>query len=584
MNNNPIYRNLSLALICGAFAPAIHAQTATKDTAFNRQISVERDFNPTLQDANKINTLPSLYEPVVKKSNASLADWSPSGTPKMVQLTNLGAGNFGTAIEHDLKRGYAGFALGTHGNIQGEAGIQAISSEKTELDFLGTYNASSAKPKKIGYLVDNDVKAKFSEALLKARFQHQFNPFTLFVNTSYQNIGFNYYGSMYDLNQYLYYNPYGSMNTSTKQSAGIFDVNAGVKSKYQTILRYEARVTYNSLAMKYGLSKIYKGPIAHIIQADANFNTDFGSDRVIGINFHLLDQSFSRNKDGYYGGFDDLSHFKFNPYINIVGSNWKTTIGVNAHITFDEENKILFAPNLSASWNFVPSSTLYASAVGDIKENTYRDIVEENRYALPLYRIAPSRTYYDVTVGAKTGSLKGFEFEVFAGHKYTSMEHLYLIDPIASWGNVNSVIYVDMHQSKLGAVIKTNLIPYVDLSGKLTTYFYDVKYRNDYTYPEFAWNKPTYTVELNADIKPFDKFVVSANYLLAGGRKYFNTYTLAKESMKNINELNLKGNYQLTKSISTSLTLNNAFNQAYELSPGYANYGLNLLVGINIKF
>jgi outer membrane cobalamin receptor len=573
MKKISLYKILPLTLICGSIS-VLHAQSGGKDTTYTRQISVERDFNPTLQDANKINALPSLYEPTVKKLNSPLADWITSGSPKLLQLTNTNAGNFGTDIEHDKNRGYAGLRLGTHGNIEGEAGYQAISNETTMLDFFGTYNASSAKPKHIDYLYKNDAKAKFSDAFFKVGLQHKFEPLTLFLSSSYQNEGFNYYGAAYASDS-------GStFEYDKKQAATIFHLGAGIQSKTQTIMRYMAHLGYDNFGLKYD-SIMDKGPKSGILSGDFNFNTDFGTDRIIGLNVHFLNQSLSKE----YKDLHTFTHFKFNPYLDFTGSNWKATLGVNGHITFDAINKVLLVPNISASWNFLETSSLYGSVVGDVNENTYLDILKENRYVNPSIRISPSRTYYDAEIGIKSGIIKGLEFDFFTGYKYTSSEHLYVASSVGVLENVNSAIYANLNQGKVGGQIKTNLIPYVDLFTKLTTYFYKVKYRDEVsdTYlPKAAWNKPTYTFELNADIKPFDKFVVTANYLLAGGRKYYDDGE--KKNMKSINELNAKGVYQFTKMVSASVSINNFLNQKYELVPGYANYGTNLLVGASVKF
>ncbi len=574
MKRTSLYKILPLTLICGSIS-VLHAQSGGKDTTYNRQISVERDFNPTLQDANKINALPALYEPVVKNPNLPLAVWNTSGSPKLMQLASIHAGNFGTEIEHDKNRGYAGLRLGTHGNIEGDAGYQAISNETTQLNFFGTYNASSAKPKHIDYLHENDAKAKFSDALFKARFQHKFEPLTLFLSTSYQNQGFNYYGAAYDLNTA------GVFDYDKKQAASIFHLGAGIQSKNETIMRYMAHLKYDNFGLKYGLNGVDKGPKSGILAGDLNFNTDFGTDRVIGLNVHFLNQSISKE----YKDLHAFTHFKLNPYIDLTGSNWKATLGINGHLTFDATDKVLWAPNVSASWNFLETSSLYGSVIGDVNENTFLDILNENRYVNPSIRIESSRTYYDAEVGIKSGIVKGLEFNFFTGYKYTTNEHLYVDGNGRLFENLNYPIYANLNQGKVGGQIKTNMIPCVDLSSKLTTYFYKVKYRSEDagTYvPNAAWNKPTYTLEFNADIKPIDKFVVSANYLLVGGRKYLDGTD--KKNMKSINELNAKGVYQFTKMISASVSINNFLNQKYELVPGYANYGTNLLVGASLKF
>lgn len=575
MNKKSIYTKVSLGLFCGLFTTFAQAQTATKDTTYNRQISLERDYNPTLQDANKINSMPSVYDPIVTKTNAPLAGWSTAGNSKNMQLSYLGAGSFGTGLQHDKYRGYAGLRAGTHGIIEGEAGYQIIGNEKTKLDLFGTYAMSNGKPNYTDQGVNGGAKAKYNEALVKARFQHQLAPLTLFIDASYNRTGFNYYGARYDLTDWSS----AMSDTKTTQSAGIFDMNFGVKSKDDITMRYLVKAGYTHFGFQRGNLSDTKGPQAGILRADLNLNTDFGSSTVIGLNFHAMNQSL--NSD--YKDLHALTHLKANPYLSFTGSNWKAVVGVNGHLTFDEQNKVLFVPNLSGSWNFQETSSLYASLTGDIQENTFPDILLENRYANPIARITPSRTYYNAQVGIKTGAIKGVELEFFGGYKNTSREHLYYALPLNFWSNTNSVIYATLKTGNIGGQIKTNLIPNTDLRARFTTFFYNVKYSDTQTIDAKAWNLPTYTLDLNADIKPIDNLVVSANYLLSGGRKYLYNYSRAK-SMNAINELNGKVNYQFSKNFSGNAAINNILSQKYELYPGYASFGVNFQVGASIKF
>ena len=57
-----IYIVAALLISTGIFAQ-------TQDSLLRRQMELEREFNPTLQDANKINSLPAIPQPTVGKAN-----------------------------------------------------------------------------------------------------------------------------------------------------------------------------------------------------------------------------------------------------------------------------------------------------------------------------------------------------------------------------------------------------------------------------------------------------------------------------------------------------------------------------------
>ena len=103
-----------------------------------------------------------------------------------------------------------------------------------------------------------------------------------------------------------------------------------------------------------------------------------------------------------------------------------------------------------------------------------------------------------------------------------------------------------------------------------------------------AWGRPTFTAELNADIKPIDKLTFSLNYVYAGGRKtVYSNYIIPVQEvikMKDINELNFRGEYQVTDWLSVNARVNNLLFQKYELQYGYALQGFNVLGGLSFKF
>ena len=64
------------ALIVGLFATFGLSAQALQDTTLTRQLELQREFNPTLQDANKINSLPVVHQPQVTKANTDYATWT----------------------------------------------------------------------------------------------------------------------------------------------------------------------------------------------------------------------------------------------------------------------------------------------------------------------------------------------------------------------------------------------------------------------------------------------------------------------------------------------------------------------------
>lgn len=119
--------------------------SAQKDTTLTRQVLLEREYNPTLQDASKINTTPNIYTPAVKQGNINFVSTTPQIKLQNNQLGASAPGDIKTNVDFSKKRGYLILGGGTDGNLDGAAGYRILDSEKDRLDLFGNYDATSRR-------------------------------------------------------------------------------------------------------------------------------------------------------------------------------------------------------------------------------------------------------------------------------------------------------------------------------------------------------------------------------------------------------------------------------------------------------
>lgn len=564
-----IFSTVGLSLCIG-----INAQNpSANDTVLNRQVLLEREYNPTLQDASKINTQPAIHEPVVKPANVQFETKIPSLSFSSFPIGDTGSGDIKTNIQYDKKRGYLSFNGGTYANLDGALGVKAVDTKTDQLDIFARHLSTNGNIKyaEKGYNMDK-AKAKFMDNFIKATYQHQFEPLTWYLNASYQNLGFNYYGNTFN----------NDVKISDKtQTVNTFGVETGVKSNNSDEFKYVGFVKYNHFSTKYGPSMLYDGVDGNILNAGLDIAAPFRSDYAIGVDLGLSYHTFG---DVTFGSYHEYAKLKFNPYFNIEADNLTLSLGVEAHYAMDDKNKLVIAPDINLSWIVADRTSLYANIGGGINDNNYLYIMQENRYIDQTNKVKYSQTLFDAQLGVKSGNISGFEFDIFGGYKYTKDEHLYTVNNNSGWGNVSRTEYYNLGTGHIGGLIKTSLIPLTDLSAKLVTYFYNVD-GDDYEGGSRlykAWNRPTATFDLSADVTPFEKLILSANYNLATGRKAeFNGSSI---SMKNINELNFGGTYQLFDWLSLNARLNNVLNQKYDMYYGYTQQGFNVMGGATLKF
>lgn len=581
--------------------------TAQKDSTIIRQVLLEREYNPTLQDASKINVLPDIYTPVVQPKERTFISTAPQITLSNNQLGAAESGDIKTTVDFSKKRGYLNLGAGTHSNLDGALGYRIVNADRDILELFGTHSSTSGTVDYIdgkNYILE-DVKAKYSASKVNLKYQHIFEPSILSIGASFYNTSYNYYGNSF-LGKEVSAFPF---DLNSRQNVNVFSIGAGLQSSEtnEGVLKYLLNLNYRNFTTKYGMFDDSEKPKGGQFDLDWNFFAELEADKYVGVKGSLMSQSISKKNEYMY--IDDTRYHGFtnvtaSPYLKFQGANWNVDLGVNLNGMFDKKTKFMVSPNILASVNISDVNKLYAEVTGGVNNNTFLDILQENRYVNLSSRVEYSKTVYDAKVGFRSGAIDGFEFDIFGGYKKTDRDHLYLFSrggvfiedytPVEKWSNMSTPVYADISTGHIGGLIKTNLIPYTDLSAKLSTYFYSVKYVNtdvkvyDHEIAEKkAWGRPTFTAELNADVKPFDKITLSLNYLFAGGRKTYFVNQLQVGSvidMKNINELNFRGEYQITDWVSANVRLNNIFFQKYELQYGYPLQGFNVLGGLSFKF
>ena len=129
-------------VIVGLFTIFGMQAQALKDTVLTRQLELQREFNPTLQDANKINSLPAVRQPQVTKANTDYAIWNMRATPP-IEIALPQPGKIMTDIPFSLQKGYLKLNAGNYANIDGALGFIFLDSETDKVNFMFLHNSTN---------------------------------------------------------------------------------------------------------------------------------------------------------------------------------------------------------------------------------------------------------------------------------------------------------------------------------------------------------------------------------------------------------------------------------------------------------
>jgi len=568
----------------------------TKANDVNREMTLEREYDPSVQDASKVNTLPKVKEPVVKKMPIDYSSFAVATDPQQ-EISLLGSGNIMTEIPFSKKRGYLNLGVGNYMNLNGDLGYHILSTEKDKLNFFVSHRSTNGK---IEYLQNEEKqKAKLNSNLGGINFEHEYEKLALKLGFGVDFTRFNYYG---------YFEPYFSdgvlypligyeslVDYDKNQSNTTVGGMIGFESKGHGPFEYALDLDFKRFSNKYGMTGGFGGIKENTFGAEFDVNSEFNGGMKIGVEGKLEYFNYGETDAETTEPFERNNHAEatLSPYLKTDGENWNLRLGANTMIITGEEKKIFFSPNITADVELAPKTVLYASATGEARANSAYEISRINRYINPDLVLEASRTWLDGIVGIKSGAGPGFWFDVFGGYKITDNEHFFIPQNTlyAKFGNVSNVAYYDAKLFRGGLTVKysyqqlfnislkgvynswtVNEKENVEAEGEGEAVITDIK----------AFGKPKTELFGEISVKPMENITLSMDYYLGTGRyTHFNGSTI---KMDNINELNMKGTYQLNDTFGAYIKFNNLLFQKYELVYGYPQQGFNAMVGINLNF
>ena len=592
-----IYFLFLVTLVC--VLPLQAQQSKNDSTYLNRELTLEKEYNPIIRDASKIKQLPDLVEPQAPKSKVEFSNYE---NPYEIapSLSLLKAHPYFTDVAYSKNRGYLTVGVSSLVDINGDIGYQILNTDK---DFLSIYASHRSSNSNVTYLQDDEKqKMKINDNLGGIDYIHNFGKLNFLADIRYTYSAFNYYGINIGRPESSIWN-FEGVDKSINQVNNLFKAHLGVVSTDNNEIMYKANLAYTLFKQKYGEVKNNDGRKENRFMADFDLHTYYNSTGMIGVGAYFKNYSYDVP---YFSNYNDeeedykklMSNYNYstlslNPYVTFEGDNWDVRLGATANMHFGGRKKFIAAPDIRLNWFPTQKFLVYLEAVGGIKDNSNYETYYENRYLNPNYRILDSRSPLDATFGINFSPVSNLEVHLFTGYKITKDEHFYTATYNARADNDrlmgHNIIpeYADANTFKFGGALKYVYQDIFDVGLKLVYYNWDVDSDNEegayYNYSQKAWNKPDFTGDISMGFKvPSLPLRFDLNYYLETGRKALNNYS--EVNMKNINDLSFKGSYSFNKNFSVYVSTNNLLFQKYDLWYGYPAQNFNIMGGISVKF
>jgi hypothetical protein len=579
------------AVLAGCAATAAHAQEQLE-----REMTLEREYDPTVQDANKINRLPEVKEPVVTKRPIDYSPFTAPADPAR-EITVLPSGNILTEIAHNKRRGYFHFGGGMYANLSGDLGYHIVDNGQGALALYATHRSTNGNvkfPEEYGIdrrkamLNDNHIRLDLDHAIGQNA--------TLNLGASYGYTGFNYYGRSFLYSSSSLFAP--EENSQTNQANQTVAFNAGLSGAGNDRFGYLMAFDFHHFDQKYGWWKTTDGIRENRFSPrfDLHFFTG-DADRRIGLagaldyfDYNYPDM-YNRNDSGYQNHLEAT----VTPYFLIERETWRLRLGANVMFVHGDSLKIFASPNVSVEARVAERTVFHARAQGEISSNDARTLARLNRYTDHSMEVSPSRTWLDAEIGIRSGIAQGLQLDVFAGYRDTK-DAIFFIrnacsDETMDFSAYSATLQTDASRMHVGAVVKYAFRDLVDFSLKGVYNQWTVASDGrSFTRADAgsAGMKPygLPKAELNADltVKPLPPMAVTLGYYLAADRYTLDPAGAEEKRMKDLHDLNLSASWNFNDTFGAYVKLNNLLFQQQELVYGYPLQGFNAMAGININF
>ena len=603
-------------ILYSLFLTPVYAQS---DSALNRSVVVERDFQPVIRAAGKVSTKPAVMETTIEPApvvySEYTADVQPTATfnPLLSQPTRFEPGK----IYHGYVRG----ALG-HPNTLFDFGYHLNDGKKSILDVYAHHRAEWGL-------------ATLSRSRLGLRFTHTFSTCDLYFGVEGGNVHYNKYGHFYDYaafaatnrdfgmwekNRTAYANraPLTDLDKTSLWTAEVF---VGVKANAKQDFQYKVQTGYKLFSKPGAVSE-------HQIRTHASFDWHAeehhaGAKLYVQNNFLQLGTLAAAIPDSLYRS---RHNFRIEPYYEYKGRRVRVHVGVNLDLNIGHgKNGLSGVENLS----FAPSPhinfeaqvakqwlTIYADIVGFHGLGSLQSYMEENRYRIIHAGIIEPHcaeyTPVDGELGLHIRPYRDLLIEIHGGYAYMMNQDVYIattadgviftpLNVAMKAGDFN-YFHDNLQRGKIGAQINYHLQDIVRINVHGDYFFWSAASGTVY-------DRPNWVLGARIDGRIDKHWSLYSDNRFAGSRlaRTYDGTSYADHYLRPTVNLNLglqydmwvgkkmsNGQSQMSNgmvlrpepkpNLSLFFQLNNWLHRKNDIYYGYRSQGINFLLGATYRF
>ncbi|MEM8763856.1 MAG: TonB-dependent receptor [Bacteroidota bacterium] len=299
----------------------------------------------------------------------------------------------------------------------------------------------------------------------------------------------------------------------------------------------------------------------------------------------------------------NYSHFQVGvtPSLLILRDDLTLNLGASLVYGLDTENsdsQFFIYPSVTASYRVVEDNVIaYGGIEGNLRQNSYYDLVTENPFVSPTLEIQPTDQQYDAYVGLKGQLLPNLGYNIKGSYSAENRMPLFLLNPENTLrtddsayflGNSFQVFYDDI--KTLGFFGELNLDINRNFTLGINAEFYDYDTETDNP----AWNLPNIKGSLFMDYQVDENWFVGGNLFYVGEREDLEALAIANAtpsefpatiiSLDAFFDANLQAGYRFNEQLTIFVKASNLANNDYQRWANFRVQGFQALAGVSYKF
>lgn len=566
-------------------ALTLGAQTRNAaDTTVTRTVTVERDFQPVIQNATKQNQSPAILQEEIVLNPVVYSTYSEA-LPVGFNVHALPAAETTFSSQSPLQ-GMVDGALG-HRNTHFAFGYRIAEKKRMSLDLFARHDAMWGRQ-------------TLSNSTLGLQVTRHFSACELYFGVNGNNEYYSRYGRYYIGDNQLSVAKASQMRPYDWQDSWLVNTQIGLRSRGNTMVRYDLNTGYSAYILPNAATE-------HQVRTRLDAVWVLSDEHQAGLNAYVQNNFYQVSDSLGLSHADSHNRhaFRLEPYYGYNGNRFRIHAGINfdfnlgaGHMMSGGDN-ISFAPspNLSFDWFLMKDIIdLYAKANGTFGTSTLLEFMQTNRYmdysTCFTNNHVDDYTPIDAQIGFKIRPMATLLFDIYAGYAY-QINQLLLIAPSVNFAQHNpqssiGFYYSDWQRWKVGATMQYHYRDIINIHLSGNYYHWTCQRIEANDMQKDIYDRPSWDAALRIDAHIDSKWTIYSDNTFVGSRRAFTTEkdnaTNAVVTLRPVISLNLGASYAVNRWLTTYLQLNNYLNRHNDLYYGYQSQGINFLIGAKYNF